>query len=469
MEDLKERNRTKNRIVAAALAISGAVMGYYISIMNSMASPLLDGVYKVQGMARVSALGDLNFYYALGATVSVLATPKLMNIFGRRKLTLILDCCCMVVICLMAVENLVMLMTTRLLMGFFAAANNMLAGIEMIEGLPVKLAALDNIIIYILYTCILLWTFLQQAIFSFEFMVDHWRWFLCYPIVLSLIRFLLLFKFLTFDTPQFIMIKYSDSPDLEKMLRWNLNEVYDDPRTEDHIKELLEGNKPKKEGISFSKLLSAEYRAALISGLIIQIGQPLTGISFFVYFSTDFFNSLSGNGEAVSVFLGLGNLSGGILEAFEVNKVRLITMLKVGVLFQSMFLFGILGLAMANLYSLLPLIVFLYMMSYGMGIGGAANLYTFQILPPEAVGFTFALSWLTSALVGKLSPIGVHLLGNFGMIVVYGTICIVLFLMIHFLCIDHEATFEVKKKEIADPLKQPLKELDNIKEVKADK
>src|SRR5687767_4347519 len=106
MEEQVERNPVKNRIVAASLAIAGYLIGYYVSIMNSMAGPLLDGRYKLQGGERVSVLGNLNFYFAFGAMMGVLFTSKLMDTLGRRRLNMLLDLTTIFFISLMAIENL---------------------------------------------------------------------------------------------------------------------------------------------------------------------------------------------------------------------------------------------------------------------------------------------------------------------------------------------------------------------------
>jgi MFS family permease len=438
MVSAMERDPTKNKIVTVALASGGYFLGYYVSIMNSMAGPILDGRYQLRGSDRVEALGNLNFYFSIGAMISVLGISKLMDTLGRRRLNMLLDLAAIVFVLMTSFESLMVLQLTRFLLGLLASAYCMVAGITLVETLPQHLASQGNMVVYISITGMLLLTFMQQGIFSYATLVSYWRVFLCYPAVIALVRFVVLFHFMTFESPKFITIQYRDDPSYERRLRENFSEIYAEESVEAKVAEVLMENQNTENAAPslWEVITDPKFRPAMISGIIIQLGQQLSGVNFFVFFSTEFFNNLSGNGKTVSFFLGLGNLLGGIGSMFIVNNMKRLTVIRFGVLAQGLIFFIILLLASIKIYTPLPFMVLLYMFSFGAGMGSTMGLYVNEILPASGVGLAMATRWLAASFIGKLCPIGVALLGSFNMIALFGGLCLTIYFIVSRFCID---------------------------------
>ena len=425
-----------------------------------MAGPLLDRVYEVSADERVQIVGNLNFFFSIGAMISVLFTGKLMDVLGRRRLNLLLDLAAFLFILLISVKSLFILQLTRALIGFVSSAYCMTAGITLVEVFPTHLASLGNMLVYIAITGTTFLGFIQQTIFSHEALVDNWRVFMCYPAVIALGRFCILSQFMTYDSPKYITSKYGNDPEYPRMLRENFREIYTDESAEIKVEEILAENKiQEKSAVGLWEVLThPDYRQALISALVIQIGQQLSGVNFFVFFSTEFFDNLSGNGKTASFFVGLGNLLGGFAGMFIVNSVKRLTAIRFGVLAQGCCFFLILALVGSGIYMPLPLFVLLYMLCFGIGLGATANLYVNELLPPAGVGFSLAIQWLAASLIGKLSPIGVAMLGSHSMIALFGGLCFLIFLVASKFCIDTQAdkNQEIRAPDSLSKLLQPL-------------
>jgi len=438
MVELVERNPSKNILLTTTLALSGYGVGYYISIMNSMGNPLLVGVYNLDEDARISAFGNLNFLFAIGAMIGVLSAGKIMNTFGRRRTVTYIDLVAFFIIMLHAVQNLYVLFFTRLAMGFISCVYGVPASIMMVECLPRKLSSVGNIISYSVVTFTLLMTFVQQLIFSQATLIEYWRFFLCYPAVIALIRFSLLYMFLDFESPNWLLQTHSADTSVKTILANSYRTIYHDQGIEEKVEELVnqckESNSEKP--VEFKMLLEQRFRVPMISSLIVMIGQQLTGINFLVFFSTELFDKISGNGKTISFVFGLGNLLGSFVCMYFVNKYSRLFLLKNGTIVQGVSLLLIVVGVQMGYYFILPISVMAYILSFAVGMGATAGLYINEILPPTGVGFTLATNWVSAALVGKLCPIGTQLIGSNGMLLFFSLWCFAICYLMDKYCID---------------------------------
>lgn len=453
MAGLVERDPVKNKIVAIALASAGYLLGYYVSIMNSMAGPILDGRYNLQSSERIAVLGNLNFNFSIGAMISVLLTSRLMDIFGRRRLNMLLDLSAILVISLGAIENVTILQLSRLLLGFLSSAYNMLAGITMVEILPGYLASQGNMLVYFTVTCTLLLTLLQQTFFSYQTLVDHWRVFLCYPMLVSCLRFAVLFRYMDFESPVFITLKHQDAADYRELLTANYRLIYDDESNQEmtdlYLQKTLDGSAQKYLG--YAQVLNSFYRPFVFRGLLVRIGQQLSGVNFFVFFSTEIFEKVAGIGKPASLFLGIGNMAGAILGALFINRFKRIPNIQKGLLFQGASIFGMIVAVKLGITAALPLLTFFFMMSFACGIGGVANLYINKTTPPVIIGIGLAAGWLASSLVGKISPIAVVYFGSNYVMTFFGSFCLILYFTVGASC-KEPASLLAKRAPTEEPL-----------------
>ena len=142
------------------LASTGYCIGYHVSIMNSMGGLLLDDVYKVRPEDRFAALGNLNFFYAVGATLSQFVGGYIFDYFGRQRVPLLADAAVILLSLVMMVENFTILLIARFLIGFVSTTYTMHAAVAFVETFPPALAGLGTMINYSAVTFFILLTFI---------------------------------------------------------------------------------------------------------------------------------------------------------------------------------------------------------------------------------------------------------------------------------------------------------------------
>lgn len=447
MVELVEKNPARNILVALALASSGYSIGYYVSIMNSMAGPMLDGAFKLSREERISTVGNLNSFFALGAALGVLFGSKIMDKIGRRKTNMLLDVLSIVVIALMAVKNLTLFTLLRFLMGFNSSTYIMVQGITLVEIYPLALGAIGNMINYSILTGCILLTFVQQIAFSYQTLRDNWQLFMCYPIAIPIVRLVILQFFMNYDSPVFILAKFKDDPNLKLELKGSLAEVYTEFGLDEHIDELVLKSKETAQEVSLLEIFGPSYRKALVSGMIGLIGQQLTGISFLVFFSTELFDRISGTGKTISFVFGAGNFGASFLGIYIINRFARTYILKVGAVLQGIALLLLLIFIWLETYLLLPLCILFYIISYSVSFGGTVPLYVNEILPPSGVGLCVAVCWTTASVIGKFCPLGVEVFGSNGMILFFAVSCVALGAIVDRFCLDNSGLASAKNEE----------------------
>jgi len=461
MTELTERDPTRNKLLCFVLAASGLVGGYQIPIINSMGNPILVGRYHLAEDERLSMLGNLNFFYSMGAMVGVLSVGVILDYFGRRKANILLDCVIVVSLLISLVESLLFLQLSRFMVGFSTCTINMVAGITMVEIFPQKLAGVGNTMIYSTVTFFLLMTFIQQAIFSYDTLVTYWRVFLTYPAIVSVVRAVLLIKCFEFDSPKDVMRIHGSSPHLRDELRICLQPIYRDEGIEDKVEELLEQHQAagQEKPVSIFEVLQVRYRRVMKSGLFLNIGQQLSGINFLVFFSTELFDRISGNGKTISFVFGVGNFLGSFVCMYFVTRYTRLFNFKIGSGVQGLSLLIMFLLIKLEVYFLLPVFVFSYVLFFAVGLGATCGLYCNEILPPAGVGFCNAINWMVASLVGKLCPLGVLYLGSNFMIIFFSVWCFVIYLLIDHLCIDNMKSSSALEHQIEMETRVPLKQM----------
>ena len=160
-----------------------------------------------------------------------------------------------------------------------------------------------------------------------------------------------------------------------------------------------------KEGEGFMALFSKRFRLRFGITIFLNIAQQLTGVNFLIFYSVQFFDEVSGNGETMSLVLGASNIVGAVMGTFMVSKFGRRFNLKYGALLQmiSMYLLG-LGIYLGN--TLLPtIVVVVYMLSFAFSFGGTLTVYCTEIVPAVGVGVATAVQWLFASIVGKMVPL----------------------------------------------------------------
>ena len=183
-------------------------------------------------------------------------------------------------------------------------------------------------------------------------------------------------------------------------------------------------------------MIGKTYRFRFFLACILNIQQQLSGINFLIFFSTQLFNDISGNGPVMTMVIGASNVLGAIVGIFTISKFGRRCNMMAGSLMQAV-AFGMLLIGMSNniLIILYPAVV-IYMIFFAMGNGGTVPVFCAEIIPPTGIGLTNALQWMFASLVGKLVPLAMPVFGPKGLILFFIICCIIEFLTQMFLCVE---------------------------------
>lgn len=145
-----------------------------------------------------------------------------------------------------------------------------------------------------------------------------------------MIRFLLIFVlFFNIYTPVFLINKggkeiQDKSSSYYKRLTDSLSLVYKETEVpkiaDDMIQANIEKNKSGEE-VSVTDLFSSKYRTAFISALIGNAAQQLCGINFLVFYTYNFFNKISDDGNTMNLVLAVMNILGGFIGVPLIEKM----------------------------------------------------------------------------------------------------------------------------------------------------
>lgn len=444
MNGLTIKDPSRFNILLYSLSVSGFGIGYGVGIMNSLAEPLLTHYFKMSPEDRVGASGNLSSLYPIGAVVGMLFTGKLISTFGRRKGNMILDVAVIISLLVASLGSLSAIYLSRFLFGLTSSVYSVAAGITMVECFPTDKASLGNMGLYVSITSFLLLVFVQQTIFDTETMVNNWRLFMIYPALVAAARLYFLNQYLDFESPVQIVSQHAQDPNLKSILKENLTKIYeDDENLERKLTELVQkataGDSGSKEATLQEFLTDPSYRKSMISSVLASFLQNWTGINFLVFFSTQLFDSISGNGKMISVVFGLGNWLGAFGGVYVVNRFSRKWLLENGAIAQGIAMWLIIFGVTTGIYFHLSLCVFVYIFTYAVGFGATLGLYLNEVAPAVGAGLATSVAWGTASVVGKICPLGVYYFGSTAVMVFFATACFGVSYLVKIYCMESPA------------------------------
>ena len=143
----------------------------------------------------------------------------------------------------------------------------------------------------------------------------------------------------------------------------------------------------------------------MITGLILNISQQMSGINFLNFFSTDLFNKIANNGKQITFMMGIVKVLSASSGTYILNKFGRRPLLSNGCMVQCIsFLVLYIMLKLDwDTYVVIP--VGFYLIGFALGLGGTMMIYTTDILPANGIGLAVAVQWLFTSIVGKVTPI----------------------------------------------------------------
>lgn len=122
------------------------------------------------------------------------------------------------------IPSLNALYVVRVICGFTVGNFNCICPIATKEILPSSLVSFGGIMFYAFVSFGILVTSVFGAFINTDFLLDHYRYILCLPVIISVFRLSMILIFFRLETPQFIIEKYCKLTRMsETVLRKTLN------------------------------------------------------------------------------------------------------------------------------------------------------------------------------------------------------------------------------------------------------
>ena len=415
--------------------------GYYIIIGGVLALTLTELVYELPEDERNQVAGNFGFFFSIGCIVSNFLSGSLTKYIGRVRLILVLEVCRIICALVYRIENLNIFYAMRFSSGFLGGIGIGLVPLIINEIIPKDLTGYGGCLSSAWFSLVMLIASLQSPLLGEkEGLEDHWQNVLTWPLLFSVTAIILdLVTMFGIESPNYYYEHYAENKEVlkEKVLAYAKRFYTDessDQFTEDfiaekeRIREAAKGNK-----FTFKSLFGPRYRKQFALGCSLAFLQQMTGINFMIFFSTQLFDDLSGNGSFMTIVLSFGLFVEAAASVFVVNSGR-----KPGMLYSAIALvLSLVMLLFAINYEIAILAsigMFTYVFSFSLGFSAIYAVYIIEILPPVGAGLAFSVQWVTSAIIGLVGASLLDLIGIQAIIAIFIFFSIVACLVFWFFC-----------------------------------
>jgi len=434
-----DRIENKNYVKVLVLSMFGAAVGYFLAIFNPLGDPVFRGVYKLPEDNFKVVVGNVNMLFFSGAAVSMLLSGPIAERIGRRTLIIIYDVICLFSISLYAIEDLNILYLARFLNGLSGCGTQLVSAIYVTEVMPKSIGAVANTFMFAVSTTCVFLAYIQQNIFSRDFMIANWRYILCWPAVVIFFKVILMPIVIKHDSPKFYIGQNYGKEDLKASIKEIYSDTYResqvDAATESiiavHQKTVIE-SKSSKLAVLFSPI----YRFAFATTFVISILAQFNGVSYFALYSTDLFNRVSGNGKKVTFFIAIAKVFGGVCAIIFMKNFGRKFNLMLGCLMQGVCIALVMISLYVNVTEISMAAVFLYFISFAIGLGGSVNAFVTEVIPPIGVSLISSFLCILNAMFGKLLPLAAAAYGDETLLCFFAICCFVGFFALDFFLIE---------------------------------
>lgn len=342
--------------------MGGYYFGYYIGIFNPLGDPLVEKVYGLSGDARLNLIGNINLFFTVGAAISVFISGPLSDFVGRIRLLLFLEFLAVGSCLAYTIESTTVLLTIRALSGIITGINAGLVPVALTEMFPGSIAGFGGLFFYFALSSFILIGWFANPICGSEedkdarstCLANNSKLLLAWPAAISVIRIVLMiltFKFGAMESPGYYLNKLKGEELKEALKKW-FSTVYSSEYVDRKATQVIrdsEASKSKQEP-TYASMFSKMYGFRFFVVCMLNTLQQLSGINFLIFFSTNLFDQLSGNGATMSLLIGAANIAGALVGMYSIGKYGRRFNLILGCLLQA-FSFATLGMGKKNYFS----------------------------------------------------------------------------------------------------------------------
>ena len=414
----KHKSKTLNITRMLTLVLANYYFGYYIIMGGVLAPTLTELVYELPEDERNQATGYFGFLFAVGCIVSNILSGTLTRTFGRVKLILLMQVVQIATCLIYRIENLNVFLAMRFVSGLLAGLGIGLVPLVITELIPSDLTGYGGCLSYSCMCIFLVIGSIQSPLLGDkEGLENHWKNVLTWPLLISAAVIILDFSTMFgVESPNYYYEQYADKEEvLKKKVLGYAKKFYTEESAErftcDFIAEKQRISLSSKTNkVTFRALVGPKYRKQFSLGCILNVLQQMTGINFMLFFSTQLFDDISGNGAFMTIVLAVGMLVGALTSVFVINKGR-----RPGMLYSTIILvLSLVLMVFAIRYEnavLASIGMFLYVLSFALGFASIFIVYIVEILPPAGAGLAFSTQWISAAVLGLIGAPMLDLVG----------------------------------------------------------
>lgn len=329
---LKSKSKLYMAFLTVLFASGSYQFGFYLSIFNPLATPLLKNVLHLSDQSDPSiseVQGNIHSFPAITAFLTLLfLLPVMTGRLGRIRTVFAGEIIGLLMICSYLFldkfssdrSRVAWLGFVRLLTGVVVSVNTATAQLILKEVMQDGWLEVGSFMTFVFLGGGSFLSFAIGRIYSEEELAQRWKAILCLPSFFSILRILGLYvayfyqsrgrSFPGVESVKWIMErnwdKHEDSEkngDLEKRRAGTLREIrrllgnlYVCDLIQAKLDEIIadyESQNAQKE-ISLRSILCGEYAKSVVLAVLINVGMKFTGIDFMMFYSTDIFNKISG-------------------------------------------------------------------------------------------------------------------------------------------------------------------------------
>jgi len=415
----------KNFVVFAILncAISFGQWGYFFTLFNTLQSYFQNHVFPDASMNEISLIGSIpNFGGALGAILAESFVGK----FGRWKTMVLTDVICLFGVALTMVANLKILILGRAIVGFAIGFASIVVPLYIVEMTPVEYRGSTGIFPAIMSCCT------RIISYSVGFLLPKnpqpgednftWRFLLAAPAVFNVLRLVILFAFLRFDTPFQLVVM--EKPEKARQV---LSKIYHD-QLEERFQELVEEKNyvQAESKITLSDLFGEKFRKAFLLGIVVSAIEQACGINAVYMFSNTIFETGlppdSDLPKLLTTIIGFLALVFTVLAYFWLQTrgrkpLMVIGLIAMGIVDLAFSAIGYID-SLGNILAKLLILVWIAFFTWS--FGSVMFLYLSESLPDKGFSVTILVNWVLAFIVVQITMNLAVWIGFEGSFVIFG-------------------------------------------------
>lgn len=455
----KQRSKTFNILFSMVIALGAFQIGWYMVIFNPFTEKFFETVYSITELdQQKTAMSLCNTLFVGGCLLGCLVGGFMSESLGRLKTALICDTFLMVSQCVYAVQILWILYINRFFTGFLMGLLNTVLPVMLTELLPMELRSFAGGQ-YMVFVQLALMSLGGAGLYFQEDMSQHWRQFLCGPILLTIIHVVLFQTIYNIESPIFYLNKYgkltntnhnyqrsiadelqhqSDvdedtiritgnikknnefdfevNPLIAETCIKNLRKIYAAESVESVWEQYMLEHQRKQvqPKIKISTMFTPVYKRRFWIAIFMNLLRETTGISFMNMYTASIFNTINGKGQLMNFLVTIVCFVSCFPQIFLTGKYGRKKIIIFGIVLQT--------LAFASIYVMiitdtqkttwmaLPVIV--YTFGQIIGIGATIFMYISEILPPLGAGIAFMSQWVAVQPLSYFAPIVADKIGD---------------------------------------------------------